>query len=469
MRTRHRSLAAILLLAAVGTTAPPVGATGDLTDRPSPAVGTANIVPVANVAHRGGASGGPGGGTDIEFAEIGGTTYALAGTLERGLQILDISDPARPRPVAVYDCRVAQGDVQVVRRDGRTFVAYAADYDADRGSACYRDLDRKGIAYGNGLGTVVVDISDPARPTTVSFLPMSRGTHNSTINPAGTHLYNSNSDTSGGGVIEYWDLTGDRLLHPVKLGELPTAGANSHDITFNADGTRAYSAALDHSLVIDTSDPARPQVVGRIGRDGLDVHHQAEPLTVTGPDGLRRDLLLVTDEVNGGRPATCPGGGIHVYDVTGDKERAPVRLGAWFIDDATRDDGRRGCTSHVLRLHPEAGLMTIAWYRKGVRVVDLGGLALAGETDASPMAEVGWYAFPDANTWSVKTPGISPDGSFHLFANDLARGLDVFRFDPAVQVRADPGTWLTAEDLAATPREVPDLDDLVLCLLPTPG
>ena len=40
-------------------------------------------------------------------------------------------------------------------------------------------------------------------------------------------------------------------------------GSESHDITFNADGTRAYSAALSQTLVLDTTDPANPEQVHR--------------------------------------------------------------------------------------------------------------------------------------------------------------------------------------------------------------
>src|SRR5687768_18485987 len=72
----------------------------------------------------------PNFGTDIEFAKLGGTQYALAGSYRNGLQIVDISQPKDAQVAAVYDCGVTQGDVQVFRQadlPGRTFATYTSD------------------------------------------------------------------------------------------------------------------------------------------------------------------------------------------------------------------------------------------------------------------------------------------------------------------------------------------------------
>lgn len=41
----------------------------------------------------------------------------------------------------------------------------------------------------------------------------------------------------------------------------PGLGTESHDITFNDEGTRGYSAALSQGIVLDTTDPANPSVL----------------------------------------------------------------------------------------------------------------------------------------------------------------------------------------------------------------
>ena len=47
-------------------------------------------------------------GSDIEFLRTGNREYALAGTLRKGMQIVDITDPTAPKIAAVYDCDISQ-------------------------------------------------------------------------------------------------------------------------------------------------------------------------------------------------------------------------------------------------------------------------------------------------------------------------------------------------------------------------
>ena len=98
---------------------------------------------------------------------------------------------------------------------------------------------------------------------------------------------------------------------------------------------------------------------------------------------------------------------------------------------------------HVFQVHPEAGILTTAFYNGGVRVVDISGLvgvALGG--NGVGMKEIAHARFPDAVTWAVKTPAVTPDGSFHLYGNDMNRGLDVYRFNPTADLSDGVGTWL---------------------------
>jgi hypothetical protein len=54
-------------------------------------------------------------GTDIEFANLAGRRYALAGSYRNGMLIVDITNPRDAHIVSVYDCGVTQGDIQVFR------------------------------------------------------------------------------------------------------------------------------------------------------------------------------------------------------------------------------------------------------------------------------------------------------------------------------------------------------------------
>jgi len=335
-------------------------------------------------------------GSDIEFARIAGKDYAFSGTLRNGLQI--------------------------------------------------------------------VDITDPQAPLTVGFAPVPRGSHNITVHPSGNYLYNSNSDliTSTAPAITIYDITDPAA--PRKVQDFPppfvtaSLGSESHDITFNEDGTRAYSAALSQSLVLDTTDVENPVIIGQIIDPTVQVSHGADPIRLKRADGTFRELLLVSDEQAGAAAGTnCPGGGVHIYDITGELETAPAKLGTWFIGESKPSTAT--CTAHVFRMHGDQGLFTIAWYDQGVRVVDVAGLAdlptptvpFVTSGNGNGIVEAGRFAFDDANTWSFKTNRIATDGSFFGYGNDLGRGLDVYRF-PGLG-RTVPA--LEPVDLAPAPAPAP--------------
>jgi hypothetical protein len=65
------------------------------------------------------------------------------------------------------------------------------------------------------------------------------------------------------------------------------------------------------------------------------------------------------------------------------------------------------------------------------------------------MKEIGYYYFPNSDTWSVKTNRIEEDGSFYFYGNDLNRGLDVYRFEAGAEPAADRGTWFSADQYVA--------------------
>ncbi|WP_300400689.1 LVIVD repeat-containing protein [uncultured Nocardioides sp.] len=394
-------------------------------------------------------------GSDIEFMRLGKKEYALAGTLREGLQIIDITTPRKPKRVAVYDCAISQGDIQVWARRGRVLASYTADGTvgaAGAASRCGRDLE---LSAGDA-GTVIVDLTKPRKPQTVSFLPVGAGSHNMTIHPSGKYLYNSNSDLLTAGVspfITIYDIsapTKPRFVQDFEIPFVPTSlGSESHDITFSADGSRAYSAALSQTLVMDTTDPADPEIIGQIVDPTVNVAHQADPVTMKDSDGVERTILVVTDERAGAAASVeCPGGGLHLYDITGDLETAPAKIGAWFAPAFSVQDGAT-CTSHVLRIYPRQKLMTIAWYAQGVRVIDLSGLAdAAADPLANPlsiafgdgvgMTEVGYYTMADSDSWSFKTNKIKRNGSFYGYSNDLVRGFDVFKYDGSTIGKVKP-------------------------------
>ena len=426
---------------------------------------------VANLQYEPLAEGRAQNGSDIEFLTVGEKDYALAGTLRNGLQIVDITEPTTPSIAAVYQCPINQGDVQVFRQGERILATYTADsrINTDAGfaeSQCVTEANELGAEIdGPETGTFLVDLTDPTAPSTVSFIEIAKGSHNQTVHPSGDYLYNSNSDliiNSPLPQITIHDISKpDEPRHVQDFryppGQ-PALGEESHDIFFNANGTRADVASLGSTLILDTTNPEDPSIVSQFVDPSNDLTHQSDIVSLPRQDGTVRDLLIVTDEQAGALPqSNCPGGGLHVYDVTGAKERNPLanKQGTWFIPAMEVVPGET-CTSHVLRIHPDQAMLTIAWYAQGVRTLDISGLA---EFQGSPtrtafgdgvgMKEVGSFHFPeDSDTWSFKTNRIETDGSFFGYGNDIVRGFDVFRFDgPLVNGRTVPA--LEPADLAA--------------------
>jgi hypothetical protein len=469
---------AVTLLAAVL----PAGA------EPVDAFHSDNIEHVANVPHLNSKGEATNGGSDIEFftqtysvkdaqARFGPGNpidldadddvsngvqreFALGGTTGNGLHIYDITVPEQTYRTALYDCTANQGDTQVFERDGRIYTTYTTEDSRPANGQCVKDLGQSKAL----VGTFIIDITDPFAPRSVSFIDVPEGSHNGSMHPSGLYFYNSNSslyvDTAqdGGPGIEVYDLTDlakptrtVRLALPVVPASL---GTESHDIAFSPDGTRAYSAALSQGVILDTTDPGKPKIITSFADPTINVWHQADPIVVGD-----KTFLVVEDEVAGAIPTgQCPNGGVHVFDITGNLEKNPMKVGYWNIDDVRYAPGTGlfgvpapvgGCTAHVFRLHPEAGIMTIAYYNGGVRVVDLNGLAGIGLGDravagADPMRQLAYYYFENSNSWAAKTPKIAEDGSFYLFSNDRSRGLDVFHYDGTNSPQAQAqGRWMT--------------------------
>jgi hypothetical protein len=384
--------------------------------------------------------------------------FAFVGTYKNGLQVIDITDPENAQVVAVYDCAIAQSDVFVFEREDleRTFLAYTSDVIAsqtDFSSGCHRD---NGVRSGQ-YGTFIVDVTNPYAPESVSFVPYPRGTHQVTMHPSGEWIYSSPAAlTHAPGQIDITNVTDP--WHPVTVDPLElVTGLDSHDMSFNADGTRVYSAALTHTLVIDTTDPGEPEIIGRIFDPAVNIHHEAQTVTLDDPLAGERTFLLLGDEITGAAGnEVCPGGGIHVYDITGDLERSPVKVGAWFMPEAgpvpgagQGAGGTTRCTAHVMQVHEDEGLLIVAWYAAGMRVLDLAGLVgvsagvQAGQSLGTGMKEIAWGHFDDSDVWAAKTNRIAEDGSFYAYAIDTNRMLDIWAFTPDAESTAERGSWLT--------------------------
>ena len=393
--------------------------------------------------------------------------FAYVGTYMTGLQTVDITDPENPVVVAVYDCAIAQSDVDVFHRPdlGRTFLTYSSDEISGQtnfSSRCHRD---NGVMPGN-YGAFIVDITDPRKPESVSFIAFPRGSHQLSVHPGGRWVYSSpGALVNAQGAFHVSDVTDPEKPGPAVTVPLVT-GLDAHDIIFGEGGNRAYVAALSHTVIMDTTNPGKPVAIGRILDPTVNIHHEAHPYTTVDElTGIRHTFLLLSDEFAGASGnEVCPGGGIHVYDITGHLERAPVKVGLYLMPHVGRAEGApqgtaglRRCTAHVMQMHPEHDIATVAWYAAGTRVLDLSGIlgASAGVTEqtgsqGAGIKEIGYARFNDGDVWATKTNRIEDDGTFYLYSADTARMLDVFHVDlrrkPA-GVSLSPGGGFTTRNV----------------------
>jgi LVIVD repeat-containing protein len=167
-------------------------------------------------------------------------------------------------------------------------------------------------------------------------------------------------------------------------------------------------------------------------------------------DGRGKQGTFIVDISNPAAPRTVsfvelPQGSHNLTvhpSITGANELSPKKVGYWNISDelGPTHDPEGTCTAHVFDVHESAQLMTIAFYNGGVRVVDLSGLATGGGLKAISNIARGLdvYRF-DGSKPPSPAPGHLDSGSPGRRARQLAAGR---RAD-----RAEPG-WL--------PHELPD-------------
>jgi hypothetical protein len=352
-----------------------------------------------------------GSGNPILETEV--RDFAIAGGYGTNARIIDITDPRNPVLVNTTPCSISQNDIQI--QGDLLLVA------ADGNGSCRRpDGGNQPFA-----GTAVLDFSDPRNPTYVSRLTYSRGSHNHTFVPGKPVVYLSDSDVANAGLgnIPIWDLADP--ANPVMKFEFKFGAHSPHDITFNADGTRAYVAAVSLTYILDTTDPFAPEMISVIPNEGVSISHQADPT----PDD---DYLLVSDELGGGAAGISPGGAIHVYDIR--DETRPIKVGLIENDCLPQTchslaDVAPTATSHVFRINPDGYTMAVAWYKDGLGVVDFSSIRGAnvggsGTNSKFGAKVIGWITMPNANTWAAKMWMERHPG--YVFTNDIRRGFDVF-------------------------------------------
>jgi hypothetical protein len=172
-----------------------------------------------------------------------------------------------------------------------------------------------------GVGTSVLDIADPTRPTVVRQIPVPNGTHSHKVQLAdGLLLANHEQYPYRVGVPESTGLVVydvGRPTDPRRIGFLHVDGLGVHRIWF-AGGRYAYASARETGyrnrilIVVDLADPTHPRLASRWSWPG---QHEGDGEQLAGDSDVGAHHVIVRgDRAYGGYFDA----GVVVYSVGGD-------------------------------------------------------------------------------------------------------------------------------------------------------
>jgi hypothetical protein len=343
-----------------------------------------------------------------------------------GVRVIDVHDPTAPAPI---------GTAAVYR--GTTTEHLAAAHfatSAFTGDVLFVGVQRCQPGGGAPSGLAIWDVTDPANPGELAFLPTgrgSRGVHEFAVRQHGArwlaYLAVPNSEiTDGTGDLRIVDVTDPQNpLQLVDWGARKDAGLPVgvraqclpfcrgtvpqvflHSVALSPDGRTAYLSYWDLGVImLDVSEPNAPRYLGRF----------AEPQSAEGNThsvSLAHDgkLALVADETT-----DRPWGNLRLVDVQ--DPAAPVQVGSF--DTPNSASGTPG-EEYAFTIHnPLAddrnpNRAYVAWYADGIRLIDV--------SDASrPVELANWVPPRGGMIWNVAFLGDL------LLAGDINNGLFVLR------------------------------------------
>lgn len=359
---------------------------------------------------------------------------AIAGSYD-GFRIVDITNPTNPTEISRMICNGAQGDVSVYGN------LVFRSIDSPQSSTACDSTNVTASTPGMFEGIQIFDITDLKSPQKVASVATDCGSHTHTLVPdpdnGRVFLYVSSYPLGGaaigpncqqpGGFISIVEVpvmnpaaatVSKYFLDPgTELGNyLGFMFRSCHDISVFTEIDRAAAACLTEGQLWDISDPAHPEFLWRydnpnIRPENIDLFHSAS----FSWDGK---LVAFGDESGGGGAARC-------VDPNDNQGRI------WFVDAATGTEltsykiprsETTTCTMHnfnfVPQKHGQYTLVSSA-YTGGTTIVDVNKLLMGA---SSAEAELGWRKPEGGNAWS------SYWYNGYVYANDILRGLDVYRY-----------------------------------------
>ncbi len=200
----------------------------------------------------------------------------------------------------------------------------------------------------------------------------------------------------------------------------PKDSNQCHDITVYPQLGLAAGACSGNGILLDIKDPVNPKRIDAVNDPNYAYWHSA----AFSNDGKK---VVFTDEWGGGLGARCRAtdpnkwGANSIFQVQDNK----LKFASYYKLPAAQGD-TENCVAHNGSLLPIPGrdIKVQAWYQGGISIMDF--------TDAQHPVEIGYF---DRGPYDSKMLVLGGPWSAywyngHIYASEIARGLDVFELTP---------------------------------------
>jgi hypothetical protein len=219
------------------------------------------------------------------------------------------------------------------------------------------------------------------------------------------------------GVINSLNNGGSHTLTGISK---PSDTDQCHDITVYSAIGLAAGACSGNGILLDIKDPANPKRVDAVNDTNYSYWHSAS----FSNDGKK---VVFTDEWGGGLGARCRANDPNKWgaDAIFNLENNKLKFESYYKMPAAQGDSEN-CVAHNGSLVPVPGrdIEVQAWYQGGISVMDF--------TDAAHPIEIAYF---DRGPIDPNTLVLGGDWSAYwyngnIYASEIARGLDVFELTP---------------------------------------
>ena len=160
----------------------------------------------------------------------------------------------------------------------------------------------------NGVGTSVVDVSNPCDPRVVRQIPIPENTHSHKVQLAGdillvNHEQQLHAGTPFSAGLAVYDVS--KPAEPAQIGFLPINGFGIHRIWWAGDKYAYFSVREEgydgrFLMTVDMSDPANPRTVSRWWYPGQWVAGGEKPTWGSGPTVRAHHIIVKGNRAYGG-------------------------------------------------------------------------------------------------------------------------------------------------------------------------